>query len=48
MEEKETKETEVNPKSLGYKMGELFGATCILAAMILIAALTAKLVFWMF
>ena len=46
MEEKET--NEVDKKSLGYRMGELFGAACILAAIVILAAGTAKIVLWMF
>lgn len=46
MKEKETKD--VDKKSLGYRMGEWLGATLIFAAMIVIAALTAKFVLWMF
>lgn len=49
MEEKETKDpNDVNTKSLGYRMGELFGVACILAAIVILAAGTAKIVLWMF
>lgn len=46
MEEKET--NDVDNKSLGYKMGELLGATCIFSAILIIAALTAKFILWLF
>lgn len=49
MEEKETKDpNDVDTKSLGYRMGECLGVTCIFAVMIIVAALTAKIVLWMF
>jgi hypothetical protein len=46
MEEKEIKET--TKSSFGYRMGELFGAVCILALTAIVAALTAKIILWMF
>lgn len=49
MEEKETKDpNDVNTKSLGYRMGEWLGVTLVFAAMVIIAAATAKIVLWMF
>lgn len=48
MEVDEKEKKEETTKSLGYRMGEWLGVALIFSAIVIITAVTAKIVLWMF